>query len=463
TVMPAFGGQSSFEVVDVAHDASGVVDFVSVRVQFGREAPVVHDISSRDGGVPVLGERLALRLASFPAVTEFYDNETPALYVRRSDGSSQHVTTLHGLPLFRERFGESEGEIVDSARRPVISKRTSPHVELAGLKISTKLFEDWRMPIQVDSNEMPFDIRVTGYLPYVSRFEQAAVNGDIPNPAVNLRLSAGKISRAITLFAQDPARSMVSVGIPVEFKWVASAEERDAATASAIGPFELDVEIKNPPVKKTYSVSRGESIKVEGTPYVLTVKDLSPSWPLMTDGFAGAVSPMASVDVTNGTLTYNRTVIQRFPQLSQDIDEGGTRHRDGPYDPNLVLRYKTTADGWLSIVAGPGLETVRSGLRFDRKIPCRAPGPGRSAPRRVRRDADRSETGAVPAQRALGSRAGRRAARNQKAEHRSAFDVGGPAGLYGARRTRQLAANAMVHVQPVSRCRGKTHHRQHAR
>jgi hypothetical protein len=64
---------------------------------------------------------------------------------------------------------------------------------------------------------------------------------------------------------------------------------------------------------------------------------------------------MASVQVNSGEKRYTRTVIQRFPQLSQDIDEQGVRHRDGPYDPNLVLRYRMSAAGGIMIIAGPGL------------------------------------------------------------------------------------------------------------
>lgn len=355
SVMPAFGGAINLNVVEIGRDTDGSVNLARVEVRRGNEPAQVHDVSTRDSDIPIVADRLALRLESFPVATQFYDNETPALYVRRPDNASPRVVPIHGLPLFRERYLGDAGDIVDTSHRPAPSKRTTPHLNLAGFSLPTGWFEDWHLPIRLDSPELPFDVEITGFIPYVSRFEQKAVEGTDPNPAVNLRLSTETFSRQVSLFAQDHARSLVSLGLPVEFRWVKDQAERDAAMAPLRGAFELDVEVKDPPVHKTFSVRRGDQIRIEGTSYQLTVKELAPSWPLMTDGFAGAVSPMASVDVTNGTLSYNRTVIQRFPHLSQDIDEGGTRHRDGPYDPNLVLKYRTSAEGWISVVAGPGM------------------------------------------------------------------------------------------------------------
>ena len=49
------------------------------------------------------------------------------------------------------------------------------------------------------------------------------------------------------------------------------------------------------------------------------------------------------VQLSHGS--FKRTVVQRFPQLSQDIDENGVRHREGPYDPNLKLFYRTAERG----------------------------------------------------------------------------------------------------------------------
>jgi hypothetical protein len=110
-----------------------------------------------------------------------------------------------------------------------------------------------------------------------------------------------------------------------------------------------------PPLRKTIAIEQGQAIKVEGTSYELTIVELAADWPLKTPGYENARSPVASVDVKTDGKAYNRTVVQRFPHLSQDIDETGVRHREGPYDPNLKLLYRGVAQGWASLVAGPGL------------------------------------------------------------------------------------------------------------
>jgi hypothetical protein len=265
------------------------------------------------------------------------------------------MVEIEGLPIFRERYLGDE-ILRDTEGRPTPSKRTSPAVTVAGVRIPTGWFEHWRMPIALDTPGLPFDVKITGFVPYLSRVEPTlAEGGDKENPAVRLKLSSGSESLERSLLAFSPARSILDTQTPFEFRWVTSEQERDALLRPLAGPNELMIEIKDPPTTQTFSISEGQIIRVEGTPYELTVKSLSPHWPMMTPGYEGASSPMASVDVTNGEKRYNRTVIQRFPELSQDIDEEGVRHREGPYDPNLVLRYRTAASGWVLITAGPDL------------------------------------------------------------------------------------------------------------
>ncbi len=134
------------------------------------------------------------------------------------------------------------------------------------------------------------------------------------------------------------------------------------------GSEELVIETIEPPTRKVVSISEGAKIKVEGTEYELSIIGLEANWPLMSPGFENARSPVARVDVKSPNKSYNRTVVQRYPQLSQDIDEKGVRHRDGPYDPNLKLTYRSSSAGWAILAAGPGLTPMIGMFGLDGKV-----------------------------------------------------------------------------------------------
>jgi hypothetical protein len=354
TVMPAFGGSIDLQVTDVTRDASGIPERARITATVGQATRQLN--VTVDDDAPLVDDRLVARLAPSEPVTTFFDRDVAALYVSKVGDATPTVLPIDTLPHYRERYVAGDEKIADAVGRAVPSNRTRPEVEFWGIRIPTTWFEAWRMPIDVPSDDLPFDVRVTGYLPYISRMESAFVeSAEGPlNPAAAIRLSVASSNIDESLFALEPARSMMRQGVPVEFRWL----EDDAAMQDHLqplaGPHELRIEVKDPPVRRTVAIAPGQEIAVDGTPYVLKIRELQPTWPLMTPGFEGASSPMASVDVTAGDLSYNRTVIQRFPELSQDIDESGVRHREGPYDPNLLLKYRTSSSGWVSLVAGPG-------------------------------------------------------------------------------------------------------------
>jgi len=356
--MPAFGGQVSMEIDEVERDAEGSVARAVARVRFG-EAEEQKLALAGGQSIDLADGRLKIQLRSPPPADCFHDSEAAALYLRRDGDAAPRCVEISGLPLYRERYLDEGYVLRDTADREVRSKRSRPAVSIGGLEVPTGWFEHWRMPIDLPAAELPFDVRITGYLPYIAGISMMATGGgETLNPAVNLRLAIGASSIEESLFALDAARSMMPGRIPLELKWVASEAEREALLRPLAGADELSVEIREPPVRRTFAVTRGQTIRLEGTKYELTIKDLRPDWPLITPGYEGSSSPMASVEVTNGEKTYTRTVIQRFPQLSQDIDEQGVRHREGPYDPNLVLHYRTSAMGWVTITAGPGLPII---------------------------------------------------------------------------------------------------------
>ena len=307
------------------------------------------------------------------------------MYYGKAGEGTPRFATLPALPLHRERYLPGEGDLHDSAGRLVPSKRISPALELGAVHIPTGWIEPWRMPIAVDAPELPFDVEVTGYLPYVAGTESSAAgDGTLLNPMIEFRLAAGGQSLAQSLAALDPRRSLVELPLPFEFRWVETPEELEATLRPLAGPAELTIEVRDPPVRRTVAVSAGQTIAVDGTPYELTVTGLTPSWPLVSPGFEGARLPVAMISVKSAEKSYQRTVIERFPQFTQDIDEQGKRHSEGPYDPNLILRYRTALDGRVLIVAGPATPPVLALFGADGTVQRLALEPGqkrRSPPR----------------------------------------------------------------------------------
>lgn len=346
--MPAFGGGIAFRVMEVRHDAMNAPQEVVVRARVG-ETPAQTVTLTSDRDVQAISDRLALRLVVFPPEETFCDHELAALFINKLGDEQRAAHALHELPVHRERYLD-EGSVLrergTGARSP--SKRawsTAPWLE------------HWRLPIDIDSAKLPFSVQVTGYLPYIGDIAYRAIPGPKdgpPNPAINYTIRAPNVDINEPLLALEPANSL-SRRAPIEFRWVQSAAERDALFAQLAGPHELAIELKEPPLRRTLAVHEGQEITLEGTPYKLTVESFLSTWEMASPELAGAVSPVATVRVETPDKKYRRTVVQRFPAYSQDVDDSGVRHRDGPYDANLTLRYRTADGGWFMVAAGPNL------------------------------------------------------------------------------------------------------------
>lgn len=366
--MPAFGGQVAFSVSEVVPAKDGAPARAAVVFSSGSGEPKT--ILAERGQLTQTSDdgRLAIRLTADDPATEFYDDEVPALYIA-SAGGVPRALPVAGLPIFRERYTDEGYVLKDTASRDFPSKRVARTADVLGLNLPTGWLEHWRMPIELDSSALPFDVAVTGYVPYINKFESDVSDGGSElNPAAKLNWSMGKINHDQSLLALRPAQAMGSFGWPIEFKWIESDGERQKLFEPMAGPNELEITVKDAGVTRRVAIQVGQTIQVEGTPYEIKVQDIRPDWPMMTAGFEGASSPMASIDVSNGKQKYNRTVIQRFPQLSQDIDEQGVRHREGPYDPNLEVHFRTCAEGWMTLVAGPGVKPELAVFDIDGRL-----------------------------------------------------------------------------------------------
>jgi hypothetical protein len=113
---------------------------------------------------------MSFQLRTFPPTSRFYDHELPALYYRNLNApqSGQHYAGLPQLPWHRERYLDAGYLVHDVNGSDVPSKRTNPYLAIGGLHIPTGWFEHWRLPIHANTPETPFDVEITGYLPYTS-------------------------------------------------------------------------------------------------------------------------------------------------------------------------------------------------------------------------------------------------------------------------------------------------------
>lgn len=356
--VPAFGGTVAVEVLEVANISDPSAISAQLRFSDDNSEPQTLTVS---GQTPTrLNDSLSARLVAPEPVEHFFDNELPALVVRELNNDPNHTPhiedwqqfPIHGLPTYRERYLDLGYTLADRAGRQVPSKRITPHIP--GSPIGTRWFEAWRMPIDVETAELPFDVRVTGYAPYIAGTRsEIGPGGATHNPGIEMELRLPGTGVRDWLVANDPVISLWNLPTPIEFVWEADAEQWETHFQSLAGPHELTIEVTEPPLTMTVVIQQGQEIQIPNTNYTLTVDELIPDWPLMTAGYENARSPTVLVEVRSGDQRFTRTVVQRFPHLSQDTDDSGVRHRDALLDDNLKLTYRGTPDGWMRIVAGP--------------------------------------------------------------------------------------------------------------
>lgn len=353
--MPRAGGQVAVRVDAVESEGGLPAQRVTLTARSGESAAQTMQLTPAAPQV-ALNEQVSLRLRTFGPQSTFYDKERAALFVRRADQQSWTHAELHGLPIYRERYADEGAPLTDVNGRAIPSRRVTPAISLAGISIPTGWFEAWRLPIDTTLADVPFDVSVISYVPFVEGLTDVpAGGGSVVNPALLLAVDAGgQIAGERALFAMDPARSAwAEPGI--ELRWAATPEQREAWLSELTGPDELLIETLDPPTRQVLAVVANQTIAVEGTPYSLTIQQLLPDWPMMSPGYEGASSPALLVSVDNGQTEFSRTVIERFPELIQDIDETGQRLRDRLVDSNIRLRYRAAGRGGRWIIVGePG-------------------------------------------------------------------------------------------------------------
>ncbi len=356
TNMPALGGRYRVEVTKVSHQGMVTAQRVELVAQVGDQPPqrIELDQSDRQKTFAKLGERIALWLVPANQSDSFFDESTPILLVENRGHVEQFP--LPALPYYKERLVDLNAPLIDTNGNEVTLGRRAPW----------RPFEYWRMPIDLDdpsraiSDDWPITFTIDGYLPYARLEPEPTPGGEMTMPIAKVRLTGGNAKREEWLVAQMPDRSSLELdgGPSAEFRWLGDETALEADWTKQIsGRHVLEVFVKDKGIRRSFDISPGMKIAIEDTPYTLTVEELRPNWPLMTAGFQNARTPIALVWVETPEQSFQRSVLQRFPELNQDRDRAGSRMSAemNLVDDNLELRYVDASHDHFMIVAGHNL------------------------------------------------------------------------------------------------------------
>gem|GEM_PF-665668 len=199
--LPAFGGpvQLTLESIEGYPDGPDARATLLASINKAEQRVVL----TPNAAPRPLGNGLFVRWRTFAEQTRFYDDQ-PALYWAKRGQAPDGFLPLAGLPLHRERYLPGEGTLSDCAGRPVPSKRTWPHLRIFGLTIPTGWFEPWRLGMELKPPDLPFTVRVTGYLPYVAELRRSTTGGQLAEqpviePLQRRRPNLGRSASAIRL------------------------------------------------------------------------------------------------------------------------------------------------------------------------------------------------------------------------------------------------------------------------
>lgn len=168
-----------------------------IRVESGADPPRTITLNAGDPDWHPLDPILSVRLVGVPAQSFFYDNERPALYFRNLDTGHTTIANIDGLPIYHDHL-PADVVLLDSQGAQVTPARPRPELRLGPLAIPTGWFERWQMPIDVDTPNLPFTLKITAYAPYVAALQ--------PRP-----LAGGSVSSEPVLAARRERRPDIAV------------------------------------------------------------------------------------------------------------------------------------------------------------------------------------------------------------------------------------------------------------
>lgn len=394
--IPMLGGRHRLEVLEVRHEGLETGSYVKLKGKIGDEPEKVYELnlgaSDQLGHIAQFSSNFAIMLHRSPETNYFYDDTTPALIIPLGESRANWAYfELPNLPYYHERFVTYSKD--DPVAADLVSiKGTDGASAVSGRLKPIPLVERWRMPFDVIpttsaiASDWPITITVDGYLPYAEMDQHPMPGGDRLFPISRISYDHGHDPHEEWFAALSPVRSAAEFhdGTRVEFAWVGEATSLDPSWSAPIeGRHVLSVHVKDANVRRSYDVTAGQVLPVEGTDYTLTIDELRPSWPLMTKGFENARTAIALVVVKRGDVEIQRSVLQRFPSLNQDRypqnhpDESkrGKRVDDqrSIVDENIELQYFDAATDHVLVAAGRNysptmIHTAPGGKRTMQRI-----------------------------------------------------------------------------------------------
>lgn len=205
---------------------------------------------------------LEIRLVTHPPQAVFYDDEAPALYFRDLTTGAESLRRIKGLPIYRERYLTDDGLLSDSRGQAVPPPRSRPEMRFGGVALPTGWFERWRMPIDVPTEGLPFNVRITGYVPFVRDLRSVTPTGGAGEPPAVPVLAVGEERRA-----DVSARALSAIRLELTGRPLADGRGADRDSAAAWS--------------QTHWILFSLYPDVDARPIVVTPPDGSPPWEIV--------------------------------------------------------------------------------------------------------------------------------------------------------------------------------------
>jgi len=275
----------------------------------------------------------------------FFLEHTAALYARFDPAGDWVEMPIRKLPRYYEHVSDSDdvwpSDDGPVPPRPIRLDAAAPRTA-AGDEGATKGLK----------------FHAVGYLPYAQIESHYAPGGTALNPVVRFSLTDGRSRHSYELAAFDPARNHVEFNesrFRMDFRWAASAEERERLAAKHNPRLEFRVAGKDMPIELPLAalLDRGPQ-PVPGTDYRVTVgtSDVMLDFPLMSETMRGRTDDVVVVSVEQGEKKFRRIVFARHPEQSRDLD---AMHASAtsPADAGLQIRFVDPAPAGILLIGGP--------------------------------------------------------------------------------------------------------------
>lgn len=286
-------------------------------------------------GRKLVDEVLEVELAYVPTDTIHLRDEM-SLYARLPGEERWSEMPLPSLPRYREHVSSPE----DLWQPPGGPRAQYPPLELSG---------DWKDRGGLDGKNL--SAVVTGFLPFAHLVERWEPGGGRFNPFARVTVTVGGSTFHEELLAKVPGRNRVALAdglLTASFKWLADESE----LAGYLEPREPRLVVRVPAagVRRTIPLEElmAREVPITGTGYRLKGLELYPSWTLAS---TGEPASMVLVDVSGGGPRFRRAVVYPRAELSQDLDDSGTRHQ-GLLDDGIRMELENVPESGLLIVGG---------------------------------------------------------------------------------------------------------------